>query len=57
MNLAGVSRAALLAGILYAPSADWQITDNLSLLATVKNLVDGFPEEGRNYTFSLRWRN
>ena len=41
MNLAGVSRAALLAGILCAPFADWRITDNLSLLATVKNLGDG----------------
>lgn len=50
--------------ILVNLAADWQINDNLSLLATVKNLgdgdytlVDGFPEEGRNYTFSLRWRN
>lgn len=50
--------------VLVNLAADWQITDNLSLLATVRNigdadytLVDGFPDEGRNYTFSLRWRN
>ncbi len=49
--------------ILINLAADWRITDNLSLLAAVKNigdgdytLVDGFPEEGRNYTLSLRWR-
>lgn len=50
--------------VLVNLAADWQTNDNLSLLATVKNigdgdytLVDGFPEEGRNYTLSLRWRN
>ncbi len=43
---------------------DWAISDNVSLLATAKNLgdndytlVDGFPEEGRNFSLSLRLRN
>ncbi|RYG34464.1 MAG: TonB-dependent receptor, partial [Burkholderiales bacterium] len=45
-------------------AADWAITENISLLATARNLtdtnytlVDGFPEEGRNYTLGVRWRN
>jgi len=45
-------------------AADWAISDSISLLATARNLtdanytlVDGFPEEGRNYTLGIRWRN
>lgn len=45
-------------------SADWTISPNLSLLFAVRNLtdenyvlVDGFPEEGRNATLSIRIRN
>lgn len=45
-------------------AAQWQVTDNVSLLAGVKNLgdetytlVDGFPEEGRNFYASVRFRN
>lgn len=45
-------------------AADWAITENISLLATARNLTDanysltdGFPEEGRNYTLGIRWRN
>ena len=45
-------------------SADWAISPNVALLFTVRNLadenyvlVDGFPEEGRNATLSLRLRN
>ena len=45
-------------------AADWEISSNVSLLAGVRNLgdadyqlVDGFPEEGRNVYLSLRVRN
>ena len=49
---------------LFNLAADWSLSDNVSLLAGVRNiadenyvLVDGFPEEGRNFTLSLRVRN
>ncbi|MBI1360957.1 MAG: TonB-dependent receptor [Alphaproteobacteria bacterium] len=45
-------------------AADWTLSPNVSLLAGVRNigdanyqLVDGFPEEGRNVYLSLRLRN
>lgn len=45
-------------------SVNWDMSDNVSLLFTGKNLtdrnyvlVDGFPEEGRNFSVSLRLRN
>ncbi|HPN05494.1 MAG TPA: TonB-dependent receptor [Hyphomonadaceae bacterium] len=45
-------------------AVDWAVSDSISLLATARNLtdanytlVDGFPEEGRNYTLGIRWRN
>jgi|JI10StandDraft_1071094.scaffolds.fasta_scaffold18959_2 iron complex outermembrane receptor protein len=49
---------------LFNLAVDWEISDNVSVLATVKNiadgnytLVDGFPEEGRNFSLSLRLKN
>ncbi|MDZ4762403.1 MAG: TonB-dependent receptor [Alphaproteobacteria bacterium] len=43
---------------------DWDLSDNVSILAGGKNLldrsyflVDGFPEEGRNFYVSVRLRN
>lgn len=48
---------------LFNLSAALGISDNVSVLASVKNitdenyvLVDGFPEEGRNFTLSLKLR-
>jgi hypothetical protein len=45
-------------------SASWDISQTISGLLAAKNLldenharVDGFPEEGRNMTLSLRFRN
>jgi iron complex outermembrane receptor protein len=45
-------------------AADWSVNDHVSLLAGAKNitdrnyvLVDGFPEEGRNFYVSLRLKN
>lgn len=45
-------------------SADWTISPSVDLLFTIRNLadenyvlVDGFPEEGRNVTLSLKLRN
>jgi outer membrane cobalamin receptor len=45
-------------------SANWDISQNISVLFAAKNLldenhalVDGFAEGGRNMTLSLRLRN
>jgi iron complex outermembrane receptor protein len=45
-------------------AVNWNVSDNVSLLFGGKNLtdenytlVDGFPEEGRNFSVSLRLRN
>ncbi|MFT3724805.1 MAG: TonB-dependent receptor [Hyphomonadaceae bacterium] len=49
---------------LFNVSANWDVSPNVSLLVAANNimdtnyvLVDGFPEEGRNMTVSLRLRN
>ncbi len=49
---------------LFNIAADWAISPNVSVLLSVRNLtdenvvlVDGFPEEGRNATLSVRLRN
>lgn len=49
---------------LFNVAANWKVSSNIDLLFAVKNLtdenyllVDGFPEEGRNATLSLRIRN
>ncbi|MEZ6030420.1 MAG: TonB-dependent receptor [Hyphomonadaceae bacterium] len=49
---------------LFNIAADWTVSPNVSLLFAVRNLTDenivltdGFPEEGRNATLSLRFRN
>lgn len=49
---------------LFNVAADWTVSPNVSLLFTLKNLTDenvvltdGFPEEGRNATLSVRFRN
>ncbi len=45
-------------------AVDWSVSDNVSVLLGGRNLtdsdyqlVDGFPEEGRSYSLSLRFRN
>jgi iron complex outermembrane receptor protein len=45
-------------------AASWDMTPNLSVLVSARNLsdsnyvlVDGFPEEGRSFTLSLKLRN
>ncbi len=50
--------------VLFNLAIDWELSDNASLLLSARNitdqnylLVDGFPEEGRNFTASLRIRN
>jgi len=50
--------------VLANVALNWEINDNVSMLFTGKNLgdenytlVDGFPEEGRNFSVSLRLTN
>lgn len=49
---------------LFNLSANWDVSPNVSVMLSAKNLadenyvlVDGFPEEGRNMTLALRLRN
>jgi iron complex outermembrane recepter protein len=59
-------RRALQDGIIRSAelAVTWDMTDHVSLMLAGKNLtdrnyvlVDGFPEEGRNFTATLRVRN